>query len=414
MFFVPEPEERPPSGWFLELRNAVSNRLAQDVSKASFIIPGTDPMNAHYPRYATLLRHRGGPEAFFQERQERVDCIWRLSRKFLPLISPKQRILLFDLESSHVPSSASIHKRKRELRLDDEAGKLVHVCIASSTAHGYRPGVDVSFPGVIPGSLGDDEAARRRPSERRPLLMSFKGVNSHPMRDAIYKLHNGTDCVCIDATQERQPEQLWRKLASGGASGDQEYPDLSSASKFVVCPTGDDVYSFRFVEALSCGAVPVIFGDTWVLPFSELPDIDYSKFAVLLAEADASSTERTLRSISDAKLQSLQTEGSRVYLKHFKTVAGQIDAIVEIVRIHISSDGGAEACRYQTPDAGTILTAPSAAALRTLQQGRRVETAEREEDESARQARRRSVAHLRTAAKTLPRGSFRTRCKYHV
>ena len=72
--------------------------------------------------------------------------------------------------------------------------------------HADLPGVDISFPGVIPGSLGEDETARHRAAEQRPLLLSFKGVRSHPMRDSLYALHNDCDIVCIDATSERQPE----------------------------------------------------------------------------------------------------------------------------------------------------------------------------------------------------------------
>uniref|UniRef100_A0A7S2JPK8 Exostosin GT47 domain-containing protein n=1 Tax=Haptolina brevifila TaxID=156173 RepID=A0A7S2JPK8_9EUKA len=249
-FFVFEPEERAPQGWFKEVLAAVGSRCAPTLSEAAFIIVGIDPMNAHWPAYANILRHRGGPEAFFLERQRRIDDTWVVLQRLLPSLTASQRVLLFDVESSHVPSSASIHSRKRQLPC---AAQFVHISIASSI-DSYRPGIDLSFPGVIPESLGDEGQASVPPS-KRPFLFSFKGVHSHPVRAPLYALHNGRDQICIDCSKERNPTELRRQLGLH----DDEYADLSARSRFVLCPTGDDVYSFRFVEALSCGAVPVIF-----------------------------------------------------------------------------------------------------------------------------------------------------------
>ena len=203
--------------------------------------------------------------------------------------------------------------------------------------------MDISFPGVIPDSLGSAAEHASVPADRRPLLCSFKGVDSHPCRKPLYALHNGEDIVCIDATAERQPEALQKMLGRA----DFEYPDLTSASKFVLCPRGDDVYSFRFVEALSCGAVPVISGDGWVLPFSEL--LDYATFCVLMAEADAAHTATRLRTIGPPELRALQAEGRRVFDAHFATIERQLETLLQIEALRQSEDAS-QARRYQTPD----------------------------------------------------------------
>lgn len=39
---------------------------------------------------------------------------------------------------------------------------------------------------------------------------------------------------------------------------DQEYWDLMSRAKCVLCPDGDFVWTYRFFEAVACGAVPII------------------------------------------------------------------------------------------------------------------------------------------------------------
>lgn len=337
------------SGWFAALLEAVARRRPQasGLTDAALVIPGIDPLNAHFPAYATILKHAGGPEAFFAERERRVDAIWSLlEEQLLPACAPCQRVLLFDLESSHVPSSAACHRRKRLLPAS-VAPLLVHCSIASSTSN-YRVGIDVSFPGVIPDSLGD-AAQARVPCERRPVLFSFKGVCSHPVRKPLYELHNGADQICLDVTKARLPTELRRQLNRHAV--DTEYPDLSGASRFVLCPTGDDVYSFRFVEALSCGAIPVILGDGWVLPFSELEDVCYDAFAILLPEAQAARTAAVLRAVPPEAQRLMQVEGARVFATYFSTLDGQLEAVAAIVRARGASPPAPT--RYQTPDGGT-------------------------------------------------------------
>jgi len=39
---------------------------------------------------------------------------------------------------------------------------------------------------------------------------------------------------------------------------DQEYYELLAASKFVFCPSGDCIWSYRFFEAILCGALPIV------------------------------------------------------------------------------------------------------------------------------------------------------------
>ncbi len=43
-----------------------------------------------------------------------------------------------------------------------------------------------------------------------------------------------------------------------GKSWDQEYFEMLGNSQFVLCPRGDCVWSYRFFEAILCGAIPVV------------------------------------------------------------------------------------------------------------------------------------------------------------
>ncbi len=62
---------------------------------------------------------------------------------------------------------------------------------------------------------------------------------------------------------------------------EDKYLRLMSSFQFALCPRGGGLNSYRFYEAIQCGAVPVLFGDDASLPF---PDLDYSKFSLRIPE----------------------------------------------------------------------------------------------------------------------------------
>ena len=98
----------------------------------------------------------------------------------------------------------------------------------------------------------------------------------------------------------------------------------------------------------------MIYGDGWVLPFSELDGVDYTAFSVLLAERDAPHTAARLRAIgSDARVV-MQAAGRAVYRRYFERIDGQVDAVAAILRARAEGRTG----RYQTPDGGTVQCAP--------------------------------------------------------
>ena len=81
---------------------------------------------------------------------------------------------------------------------------------------------------------------------------------------------------------------------------------------------------------LSCGAIPVIFSDGWVLPFSEL--LDYSSFSVRVAERDWNTTLAVLRAIPPAAVLKMRRAALAVYREHFEGFRQQIDTTLDIVR----------------------------------------------------------------------------------
>ena len=316
--------------WWLEFRKRLAaHTSASSLTAADLLVPDCDPMVPHFPAFLEACStYPGGKERFFEERERRWGHIWHIVTRLLPQTLPKQKLVLLDIETDYSPGSDLVHELKRtSLWLFKEAVVHVSLCMHVSS---YRPGIDVSFPAVLPSALGD--ASDRAVSyESRPLLLSFKGRWTHAIRRACFALDNGNDIRCVDSSDEREAA----KRANGGrfAPVDESAIKLHVASRFSLCPRGDACYSYRMVEALSCGAIPILIGDGWVLPFSEGGLIDYREIAICVRESDEEIRQlpSRLRQISDERLRAYQQAGRRVFEAHFATLDAQAKALLTIL-----------------------------------------------------------------------------------
>ena len=82
------------------------------------------------------------------------------------------------------------------------------------------------------------------------------------------------------------------------------YRDLMSRSVFTLCPAGYGRWTFRMIESLLCGSIPVILSDDYVLPFAD--KIDWSKYVIVVPENDLLKLPEILKSISSEKIKEMQ------------------------------------------------------------------------------------------------------------
>jgi hypothetical protein len=107
------------------------------------------------------------------------------------------------------------------------------------------------------------------PNDVEPVFLAwFRGdVASHPIRKRVVSLKDPSFSVEHRNTGLTTEASYARDLQSG---------------KFVLCPRGRGVSSFRIFEAMRLGRVPVVISDDWVEP----PNCDWSEFHIRVAERD--------------------------------------------------------------------------------------------------------------------------------
>ena len=169
------------------------------------------------------------------------------------------------------------------------------------------------------------------PASRRRHIAGFKGnlrAEYGDLRKRLLELDDGKEFVFKSAVF--RPETLSVNedgvVSEVRVLGDQSHSELMENSTFAVLPRGCGyALSYRMVEAMNAGCVPVIISDGYVLPFEDL--IDYDSFAVLVREADISRLPALLKlRLSDA--DALQRKSYAVYQRYFASIEKIIDTSI--------------------------------------------------------------------------------------
>ena len=93
-------------------------------------------------------------------------------------------------------------------------------------------------------------------------LFSFQGNLTSAVRGRLFAANYGRDDVLIERT-----EPFWESTGAEQQIGfKQQYALNVRQSRFVLCPRGVGVSSYRLFEVMQSGRVPVILSDHWVPP----------------------------------------------------------------------------------------------------------------------------------------------------
>lgn len=157
------------------------------------------------------------------------------------------------------------------------------------------------------------------PRGLRPVLASFRGVPSHPCRKAVFALHDGRDFICRIVDQSRHA----RRIDAIAGIIDQDYANLLARSTFGLVPRGDALFSYRLLEVMAAGAIPVVISDGWVLPFDRT--IAWDRIALHVPEREVAAIPALLRALAPDRVLGMQSAVFDIYARHL----ADLDRIVE-------------------------------------------------------------------------------------
>jgi hypothetical protein len=154
--------------------------------------------------------------------------------------------------------------------------------------------------------------------ESRDILASFQGVASHPIRHALASIADGKKIIVnlVDGGNYAGKVNALMKTRDG------QYEELLGNSVFAFVPRGDANFSYRLLEVMSFGCIPVILSDGWVLPFDRL--LQWNTFSMRFSSDAIPMIPRILGSLGDKEISSRFKEVQRIYEAHFK----DLDCIV--------------------------------------------------------------------------------------
>jgi hypothetical protein len=229
---------------------------------------------------------------------------------------PNARFVLFDC-GGHGPKRPYQADRRRY----PDTHKLVFVSL--SATHDQLLSHDIGLPPSANYPCHLTKAQRNdihscRSETTREYLLSFSGhLWRNDMRRALARLE-------INRTKD----VYMRKGKGVSTEAGAFFQTLGMNSLFSAAPRGDNLFSYRLLEVMSCGSIAVIHADDWVFPFqSHL--MNWSEIALVLPERRANETLEILESISVEERCRMRRKSLDMYDRYMATGGGVVNGIIE-------------------------------------------------------------------------------------
>ncbi|CAF0762871.1 unnamed protein product [Brachionus calyciflorus] len=239
--------------------------------------------------------------------------------------------LIFNMYSGSWPDY------KEDLEFKTEKAILVK---ASFSQMYYRKSFDISFPlfhADIPIKNSKFTNLTDLIYGPKKYFLTFKGKRylhgvGSKTRDKLYHLNNNRDIILLTTCRHGD---IWFNFKDDRCDLDDsmydkyDYSDLLNNSIFCLIPRGRRLGTYRFLEALKVGCIPVLLSDSWVLPFSEV--IDWNKAVVWGKESEITQLTSYLREIKEEDIIRMKKYSFYFYNKYFSSIDKIVNTTIHIL-----------------------------------------------------------------------------------
>jgi hypothetical protein len=305
-----EDEAAPRTVYYERLLRAVVRNRRFRRSAARVVLPAEDTaLETNWPRYGDRLSAyvRGQPDEFapegpFERYLNRVGAYAQGN--------PEQAVLLVGMNPF--------------LRLPMLFRSFPNVLIADGSLAGHERSLSprsISMPALPMVDATAEDLCER------DILASFRGADSHPVRRALAKLAGRAGFE----VQLADPGGHAGKIDATAGLADARYVELLDRSVFSFVPRGDALFSYRLLEAMARGSIPVILSDGWVLPFDRL--IDWDTVALRVHQDAVPQLPEILGSLHRVEIDSLQAAVRFVYRERFSDLERIVETLFSEVEL---------------------------------------------------------------------------------
>ena len=212
----------------------------------------------------------------------------------------------------------------------------------------FRPGFDVGIP--LPG-LSHYRHLAPLPPRARKYFLTFKGTRYIGNKEGNFRSdpsfrsgHNDRDVIVVASCYHTTNNRIRARCPhlSTGCDDDEAtfrkytYEELMN-STFGLAPAGRSSSSYRIIEVMSAGAIPVIVADNYVEPLgSGTSMIEWGRCALRFGTTDMGSILPALRAMSEEELRSRQAYCVGVYEEYLKDDNALLGSVLRFLFLRLN------------------------------------------------------------------------------
>ena len=142
--------------------------------------------------------------------------------------------------------------------------------------------------------------------QNKDIFCSFVGSTTHPLRTTFIEKYKNDNEFVFNYSG-------WNASITENAL--LNFINISSRSKYTLCPRGYGTTSFRLYEAMQLNTIPVYISDHHDLPWSD--EINWNEFCVIIKPEEINNLKEILKIISKEKYEMMLNKIKELYNNYF-------------------------------------------------------------------------------------------------